>query len=1010
MRDSQELIDLLQAVVAAPGEWDQGELAELAAEYAEQCRALNQRIGECFKLLREGQTAEAVRSAEFEPRLIEWAGMLDFSERERWVSLCQLLGIPSPPALMHDRLRAIQDAYSVSPTLETLTRLWRYQNLARAAVSERLETLRRLAAADETNLSWHDDIRAFEQAWLKEIRQEVAAAVKREDRDQLLRLRAQIESATWTVQVPREVIEEIDRAANALDRNRMTAKLGEVAAQVDAAYAAGDEEGLGEAIQEFDALCDALNLERDDPRWIAIDPAREWWTQRRREAEQRRRAAAAEASLERALDQPDTLERLVKLYDAATGGERSLPIELERRYRLVVERLTAERHRTHQLRMVTAGIIALTLLVAVFATTWLIMRFQDRAEIARSLYAFIAKYDLHAAHEFVAGLEKNRPTVLQSGTVQAALTRLKDAREKEDGRRRKFEALVGRIEERLTNPEGNPSKEDVQHLAALARSDEEKLDAQRLAGRAEERWRDLDRMARERWKERFIDVTEKIRRLEAADISLVTEKDVGEVETAIRELSHDTTVPESLTASASPLLARLTVIKSRREEFARNLQRVQPLIQALGRRGAFEACLREIAADPTNRFAAECAKTAETLPWDAVDAWNTAAELWNSRRAAPEPEAAGRLVAVVKRIGYPTGGNEEWSEFLRSRWLPYLEAVARRDEAALQAILKPWDAMIVKQTYRYCELADGQETIVYSLEDLRDKLTATRTGIPALVMDDPFDETPVTQTKTVSGPAVIFGDISPQRRLREESDALLRTMRDQPSNLERAACELLVNMIRNQEKAKADWASAAQDSPSSARLSLRVPVNDYIFARLFADTVLATSALSPIFAKHWGPAVEDLKDQLPRCRKEWMQYEPRWVSGSNAGPTIPLRTPLLREAEAMAAAVLQSLEDVQRPLPVLRWVGFVYYVDDTSRTPQFYGLKDSLRPNTILVGVPSPSSATSDVRGFRIIARVDEGPSLNWQHTTVPFGTPIFEFRDTSGTSEQPSEGNDQQR
>lgn len=1004
MRDSQELIDLLQAVVAAPGEWDQGELAELAAEYAEQCRAVNQRIGECFKLLREGQTAEAVRWAEFEPRLIEWAGTLDFSERERWVALCQLLGMPAPPALLHDRLKAIHDAYSVSPTLETLTRLWRYQNLARATVSERLETLRRLAAADETNLTWHDDIRAFEQAWLKEIRQEVAAAVKREDRDQLLRMRALIESATWTVQVPREVIEEIDRSVTAVDRNRMTAMLGQVVERLDAAYAAADEEGLGEALQEFDALCEALNLEHDDSRRIAVEPAREWWTQRRRDAEQRRRAATAEASLERALDHPQTLEQLVKLHDAATAGGRSLPIELERRYRLVVERLTAERHRGHQLRMVTAGVVALTLLVAVFATTWLIMRFQDRAEIAKSVDEFIAKNELQAADEFVARLKEDRPTVFESATVQAALARLKDAHEKEDGRLREFKSLVGRIEERLASPEGNPSKEDVEHLAALARSDEEKLDAQRLAGRAEERWRDLDRLARERWKERLNEATEKIRRLEATDISLVTEKEIGEVEAAIRELSHDTTVPESLTASASPLLARLTVIKSRREELVRNLQRVQPLIQAMERRGAFEASLREIAGDPNNRFAEECAKTADTLPWDAVDAWNAVAELWNSRRAAPDPNSAARLLTAVNKIGFPTGGNDKWNEFLRSRWLPYVEAVTKRDQAALQAILKPWEAVIVKQTYRYCELADGQETILYSLEDLRDKLSASRTGIPALVMDDPFDETPVRQMKTVSGPAVIFADISPQRRLREESDTFLSAVPDQPENLEKLACDLLVNMIRNQEKAKEDWASAArsaQDSSSSARPSLRVPVNDYIFARLFADTVLATSALSPIFAEQWGPAINDLKNQLQRTRKEWMQYEPRWVSDSNAGPAIPLRTPSLREAEAMAAATLQSVEDVQRPLPVLRWVGFVYYVDDSSRTPRFYGVKDSLRPNTILVGVPSPSSSTSDVRGIRIIARVDEGSSLNWQYTTVPFGTPIFEFGDASRTSEK---------
>jgi len=1000
MRDYQELIDLLQTVVATPGQWDQGELAELAEEYAEQCRALNKRIGECFKLLREGQTAEAVRLAEFEPRLIEWGGTLDFPERERWVSLCELLGIPSPPALMHDRLKAVHEAYSVSPTLETLTRLWRYQNLTRAAISERLDTLRRLAAADETNLTWHDDIRAFEEAWLKEIRQEVAAAVKQEDRDQLLRLRAQIESATWTVQVPREVVEEIDRTAAALERNRMTLRLEQVAEQLDAAYAAGDDEAAGEALQEFDTLCAALKLERDDPRWIAAEPAREWWTQRRQEAEQRRRAAAAEASLERELDRPGALEQIVKLHDAATAGGRSLPIELERHYRLVVERLTAERHRAHQLRMATAGVVALALLVVVFAAAWLIMRRQDQTEIARSVDEFIAKNQLQAADEFVARLKEDRPAVLQSAVVQAAMARLKDAHGKEEGRLREFKTLVGRIEERLATPEGSPSKEDVRQLTELARSDEEKLEAQRVAGRAEERWRDRDRLAREHWKERFIDVSEKIGRLESVDISLVTAEDLGEADAALRELRQDTAVPESLTASATPLQARLTAIKSRREKFEQDLQRVQPLIRAMELRGAFEATLREIARDEKNRFAADCAKTADALPWDAVDAWNTLAELWNSRRQDLDPNSAARLIAAVNKTGYPAGGNDEWNEFLRSRWLPYLEAVARRDEAALQAILKPWEAAIVKQTYRYCELADGRETILYSLEDSRGKLSAKMVGISALMTDDPFDGTPTPEAKTVSGPAVIFADVSPQRRLCAESDESLRALCASPGNLEKLACDLLVDMIRNQEKAKEDWASAARsprDSSPSVRLPMRVPVNDYIFARLFADTVMSVSALSPIFAEHWQPAVKELRDKLPRCQKDWMQYEPRWVSDSNAaGPTIPLRIPSVRDAEAMAAATLQSLGEVRRPLPLLRWVGFVYYVDESSPAPRFHGLKDAFRPNTTLVGVPSPSSSASDVRGIRVIARVDERQSLQWQYPTVPFGTPLFEFGDAS--------------
>ncbi|GAB4135994.1 MAG: hypothetical protein Kow0040_21790 [Thermogutta sp.] len=995
MRDYQELVDILQTVVAAPGEWDQGELAQLAAEYAEQCRALNQRIGECFKLLREGQTAEAIRLAELEPRLIDWAGSLDFNERERWASLCELLGVTLPPALSHDRIKALNEAYALSPTLETLTRLWRYQNLARAAISERLDTLRRLAGADATNLAWHDDIRLFEEAWLKEIKGEVSAAIQRDDRESLLRLRSQIESATWTVQVPQEVVQQIEQAVKKLDHNRMTTRLGQVGQQLQTAYAAGDEQGVGEALREFDALCDSLNLDSGDPRRVSAEPAREWWTQRMREEEQRRRAAAAEASLERELDHPGALEQIVKLHDVAVSGGRKLPMELERRYRLVVSRLESDRQRGHQFRLVIAGALALVLLGGVVTTVWLILRQRDRAAVAQSLDEFIAKNELEAADQFVARLKQDRPDVLQATVVQAAVTRLERAREKEVARLNEFNDVIARIEERLAVPDGNPAKQDVERLSALARSDEEKLRARTATGRAEERWRDLDRLARDDWKSRFVALTDKIRLLEAADISLVTADEIRQAEDALRELSRDTTVDESLTSSTSPLLARLTAVKSRREQFEKDLRRVQPLIGALERRGAFEASLRDLSKDENYRFAADCAAVADALPWDAVDTWNALAALWNTQRQDPDPRTASRLIASIEKTGYPAVTNGGWNEFLRAQWLPYLESVARRDQAAMNAILKSWEAPIVKQAYRYCELADGRETILYSLEDSRGKLSAKLVGIDALVTENPFGDTWQSERKTVSGPAVIVADISPQRRVREELEASLRTLSVSPGRLETLACEILVKMIADQETAKAAWKSATRATGAPARSVARlprIPVNDYIFAQLLVDTVTAVSALSPVFAQHWEPTVKELKIQLAKCQKEWMAYEPRWESDVADGvPSIRLSIPSLRDAEATATATLKELEQKQSPLPTLRWVGFVYYAEDNPSTPHFHGVKDALRPNTILVGLPSPSSGTG-VGAFRAIATINDQRGVEWQYSSVPFGTPLFAF------------------
>ena len=629
------------------------------------------------------------------------------------------------------------------------------------------------------------------------------------------------------------------------------------------------------------------------------------------------------------------------------------------------------------------------------------MRERERAESAQTIDAFISENQLAPAEEFAKRLEKERPEVYQSPIVQAALTRLADARKKENQRIREFETLVTRIEQRLDNPQGNPSKDDVERLTALARDTNERLQAQTIARRAEERWNDLNRQARVQWNERFSALTEKVQRLEAADISLVTLEEIRALEESLRELSRDTSVPESLTSSTSLLRTRLTVIKSQREQVEQNLKRLQSLIGAVGRRGAFEASLLELARDTDYRFAADCEKTADALPWDAVDAWNTLAALWNIHRQDPNPAIMGRLLAAVERTKYPVAGLDGWSDFLQSRWLPYVEAVARRDEAAMGTILKSWNALIVTETYRYCELADGKETILYSREDYRDKLPAQMVGISALVSVNPFLEEFSTQTHTLKRSSVLFADISPQRRLRDDLNASLNTLSASPGNLEKQACDLLLEMIATQEKSKRDWESAAQASAALGRIPENrppVPVNDYIFAALFANTVTAVSSLSPVFAEHWKPAVKELKINLARAAKDWPLYEHKWVADSDT-PGIPLPTPSHAEAEALAAATMRSLEEVQRPLPMFRWIGFVFYADEATPSPHFYGAGDLPPPNTLLIGIPSLSTSPPDIRAFRNLATVDDAKRIHWKYSSIPFGTPVFVLEQTSAAS-----------
>jgi len=256
-------------------------------------------------------------------------------------------------------------------------------------------------------------------------------------------------------------------------------------------------------------LSSSLNLDPSDERVLALEPVREWLRQRRYEAIQERRALEAQTALERALDRHCTLEGIVKLHDAATRAGHTLPIELERRYRLTLERLEEERHHAYQVRLAIMGAATVTLLIGVIGAIWSILRYRDVVEGVQQLDQFAAQGNFYAADQFIARLEKNCPAILQSNKVQAARTRLEEARAKANQRREEFEKTGLELERAIA--EGNLAQQDVKLLTDLARDEKEKLIVRDIEKRAQEKWPEQEGKASDSWKQHRAALEERIR-------------------------------------------------------------------------------------------------------------------------------------------------------------------------------------------------------------------------------------------------------------------------------------------------------------------------------------------------------------------------------------------------------------------------------------------------------------------------------------------------------------------
>ncbi|MGB4726719.1 MAG: hypothetical protein WBH86_04910 [Thermogutta sp.] len=198
----------------------------------------------------------------------------------------------------------------------------------------------------------------------------------------------------------------------------------------------------------------------------------------------------------------------MKLHDAATRAGHMLPIELEGRYRLTVERLEEERHDAYQLRLAIVGTAAVSLLTGPIWAIWSILRYRDVVEVVQELDQFAAQGNFDAADQFIARLEKNRPAILQSNNVQAARTRLEEARAKENQRREEFEKA--RLELERAIAEGGPAQQDVKLLTDLARDEKEKFIVRDIEKRAQEKWREQEGKASDSWKQRRAALEERI--------------------------------------------------------------------------------------------------------------------------------------------------------------------------------------------------------------------------------------------------------------------------------------------------------------------------------------------------------------------------------------------------------------------------------------------------------------------------------------------------------------------
>ena len=444
MAEAQEVVDKLRDVLVAQDQSATPELRDLAASYADLCRAVNDRIRRCSQLLRQNLRTEAVHLAEASPNVLDQLTTLDFPGRTDWQQLCVQYGLPEAPALDMDSAAAINDAYTAVQPIAVLLAKHRTLAMALAPLPLRLVVMREIARLDTNATFWADDIRTFEVARLGEIRKILTSA--NVDPQLLENLQSELNSNVWSVPVPTDITRDVNARVEKFRDEESQRDMQKLLPELDAAYSAMEEERCRELLADC-----ALALRGRSPVGEVkerLESVQAWLHGLEQARNQQRDFEAACVQLEQAIDTGKPTETIEQAYKATTRFSLPLAPELETRFKQCMARRQLEAARRRKMIYFTVAAAAVVLLTAIGLFAFFTIRSHETRgwdQVIRAATAEVTRKGDLADGQKVLGLLAKQPAEVRATPLIVADTgKLQAAVEAEQIRAKHFKSLYAR--------------------------------------------------------------------------------------------------------------------------------------------------------------------------------------------------------------------------------------------------------------------------------------------------------------------------------------------------------------------------------------------------------------------------------------------------------------------------------------------------------------------------------------------------------------------------------------
>jgi len=490
MSDYQRVVEYLRDVRSSPVTAVTDELRQYAAQYAELCRQANERLRRCTAMLQRGLRSEALQLAAEPPNLLQLVDALDLPDASIWADTCQQFDLPVPPPLQMDRAEQLRAAMNQEPTLEELLRRHRQLALERAPLRERLEVMRRIAGLDTESPFWDRDIRTFEHARLKEMRLELAAAVRNNDAAAISQLAAELEENQWRQPIPDDLQKAVNHAFHLMMKTEVEARLTELLQRLREAHAAKDFDQCMEIVQQSRQILESAGVDAVSSSLVAEFQPIVRWVQQEQEQRARQQAfASACEKMSQLLDAEAPDDALCEQYRKLQAAGQPIPDDLAARYRALLERRASRRRMRLVLRWGLAGAAALVVLVAVM----LAVEHSAAAQWAGRIRQAVAEGDLALARRLADEQEQRARRLSLFPSVAAAKSELAEREKQFAADRKALDELLAAVAPGRAEAEALLRDAAAQAPALAAGAASVSLLLRRIDTAARLEWVDADR-------------------------------------------------------------------------------------------------------------------------------------------------------------------------------------------------------------------------------------------------------------------------------------------------------------------------------------------------------------------------------------------------------------------------------------------------------------------------------------------------------------------------------------